>query len=125
MDDFSRSQNEFDKMMKNDDAEMLRHSLNDLHSSIRSIEEANTLVADTTEKKEALVRLKALDRDMLISAVNRYVFRFDLVFNDKAEPIEELIRVAEDYIIDNLRDTPMKNWTLNDYTLLKRRGMYS
>jgi hypothetical protein len=116
--------NEFDRMMEKDEFELLRYHLNDLHSSLRSIKENNELVADTAEKKAALMRLKDMDKERILSAINGYMWGWDSPPNHDGEQIETLVEIAESIIIFNLRGTPMKDWTLDDYTLLKGRGLY-
>jgi hypothetical protein len=37
---------------------------------------------------------------------------------------DEMEKDLDDAIVSRLHTTPMKDWTLDDYTLLKRRGLY-
>jgi hypothetical protein len=37
---------------------------------------------------------------------------------------DEVEKDLDDAIVSRLHSTPMKDWTLDDYTLLKKRGLF-
>lgn len=39
-------------------------------------------------------------------------------------PMEEIHVMLDDARVSDLHTTPMKDWTMDDYTLLKKRGLY-